>query len=260
MKRAVPQVRILGAPISAINMAGALLWITDQIRHRASGAVCLADVHSVMRARTDPLHARALASADLVTPDGKPLVWIGRLRGLRQISQVCGDDLLSAVCAESAKRGWRNYFYGGAEGVCDRLAEGLQRRHPGLVVAGADAPPFRPLTPSENEAALQIIRDTRPDIVWVGLGCPKQERWIAEHTERLPGMTLIGVGAAFNFHAGDVKRAPRWMRNSGLEWLHRLASEPRRLWRRYLQLAPAFMVLALLEFILRPRRDAVTNP
>jgi N-acetylglucosaminyldiphosphoundecaprenol N-acetyl-beta-D-mannosaminyltransferase len=241
------KVHILGSPVSAIDMPAAISWLSERISRRAGAFVCVADVHSIMRARTDPGHAKALATADLVTPDGTPLVWIARLRDVPQISRVCGPDLMSAACEESLKTAWRHYFYGGAEGVSERLAEALQRRYRGLQVVGTATPPFRALTPAEDEAEVQAICEARPDIVWVGLGCPKQEAWMASHAKRLPGAILIGVGAAFNFHTGDIKRAPRWMRNNGLEWLHRFASEPRRLWRRYLQLAPRFLVLALME-------------
>ncbi len=242
-------VDILGTPVSAIDMDRALRWIGEVVGHLQGRYICVADVHSVMRARSDAGHARVLANADLVLPDGTPLVWIARLRGVRNISRVCGPDLMAAVGAASVHNGWRHFFYGGAEGVAERLASALQAKHPGLQVAGYYSPPFRALTPAEDAEAVRLIVECKPDIVWVGLGCPKQERWMVDHAPQLPMATLIGVGAAFNFHSGDIRRAPAWMRNNGLEWLHRLVSEPRRLWRRYLQLAPAFMFLALAETV-----------
>jgi N-acetylglucosaminyldiphosphoundecaprenol N-acetyl-beta-D-mannosaminyltransferase len=201
----------------------------------------------VVLARDDARHMQALRTADMVVPDGMPLVWIARLRGRSHMRRVCGPDLLRAVCARSVGAGWRHYFFGGAPGVADQLAQRLAERHPGLQVAGTDAPPFRPPTPQELDRALERMRAARPDIVWIGLGCPRQEQWMLENRARLPGTVLIGVGAAFDFETGRVRRAPPWMQKHGLEWLHRLVSEPRRLWRRYLILGPRFAVGSLVE-------------
>jgi N-acetylglucosaminyldiphosphoundecaprenol N-acetyl-beta-D-mannosaminyltransferase len=160
------------------------------------------------------------------------------------------------VCERAAREGWRIYLYGGADGVAQALAERLAKSFPGLEVAGRQTPPFRPLDDDELEAALAEIRAARPHIVWVGLGCPKQEIWMLRNASRLSGCVTIGVGAAFDFHSGRIARAPRWMRDNGLEWLHRLASEPRRLWRRYLVLAPRFIVRAALQSARRRRVGA----
>ena len=250
----VEAVDIVGVPISAIDMTKAIDRLAGWIGKPQSQYVCVADVHSVMVARANPSHMASMRGASMVTPDGMPLVWVGRLLG-RSISRVCGPDLLSMVCAASEPRGWRHYFYGGAPGVVDRLHASLSAKYPKLQIAGTHTPPFRQLSAEEDAAVMHAIAAAKPDILWVGLGCPKQERWMADHVERLPGITLIGIGAAFDFHTNRVERAPLWMQRNGLEWLFRLLSEPRRLWRRYLVLAPQFVWLAgkqVLRNRLRP--------
>ncbi|WP_258043157.1 WecB/TagA/CpsF family glycosyltransferase [Sphingomonas sp. NBWT7] len=189
------------------------------------------------------LHYRA----GLVTPDGMPLVWLAQSRGHLEVGRTSGADLVTELCRESPERRLRHYFYGGKPGVADRMAAALQARFPGLQVAGTYTPPFRALTLEEDAEVTAKIVATRPHIVWVGLSTPTQEFWMRDHVDRIPGATLIGVGAAFDFHTGDVQRAPRWMQRIGLEWLHRLASEPRRLWRRYLVLAPKFVTKVARE-------------
>lgn len=246
------RVEILGVPVSIVDSGSAVATVAAWIKSRQQRSsppryVCACDVHSVMRAQDDQRHMRALRQADMIVPDGTPLVWVSRLRGERRIQRVPGPDLLSAICERSLAEGWTHYFYGGAEGVAGKLAERLSQNYPGLNVAGTQCPPFRALTPEEQERDLTRINASGADIVWIGLGCPKQEIWMLENHERLEGRILIGVGAAFDFHTGRIERAPQWMRNNGLEWLHRLASEPGRLWRRYLLLAPKFVAMSLAE-------------
>lgn len=240
---------ILGVPVSVTSIPATLKIIGRWIAERETRYVCASDVHSIMRAQDDPTHMTALNAADMVLADGVPVVWVSRLRGARAAQRVCGPDLMLAACEHSLKSGWTHYFYGGAEGVAETLAVRLGARFPGLKVVGTECPPFRPLTDGETQAALQRIQDAAPDIVWVGLGCPKQEAWMLQHRAALPGRVLIGVGAAFDFHTGRVTRAPMWMRNAGLEWAHRLASEPARLWRRYLLQAPRFVFANIRELI-----------
>jgi N-acetylglucosaminyldiphosphoundecaprenol N-acetyl-beta-D-mannosaminyltransferase len=186
----------------------------------------------------------------MVLPDGAPVVWISRLRGERKIRRVCGPDFILKLAERSTSLGWRHFFYGGAASVADELARRLQERYSGLIVAGVETPPFRDLTEQELAAAMQRIQHASPSIIWIGLGCPKQEIWMHQNAYKLPGV-MIGVGAAFDFHSGRIKRAPKWMRTFGLEWLHRLLSEPRRLWRRYLYLAPRFIVLNIVGAFLK---------
>jgi len=247
-----PELRavILGVPISIINMQSALDIISSWVSQKQSRFITAVDVHGVMTAQSSPTHLQALRSADMVTPDGLPLVWVGRARGHREMGRVAGPDLIAAVCEQSAVRGWRNYFYGGAPHVVQELSLRLKQSYPGLIVVGVESPPFRPLTDAEKRETARRINESRADIVWVGLGCPKQERWISDMKPLIERAVLIAVGAAFDFHSGNISRAPRWMQRSGFEWLHRLCSEPRRLWRRYLVLAPSFVAMAVRESLI----------
>jgi N-acetylglucosaminyldiphosphoundecaprenol N-acetyl-beta-D-mannosaminyltransferase len=243
----VPRVDVLGVQVSAINVGQALDILDDWITTGSPNYVCVTGVHGVMESRRDERLRDIHNAAGLVTPDGMPLVWWTRARGWGHVSRVYGPDLLLACCERSITTGYRHFFYGGGEGVADLLARRLSRRFPGLIVAGTWTPPFRPLTAEEDEQVVARINETAPDIVWVGLSTPKQEYWMAEHLHRLAAPVLIGVGAAFDFHSGLKRQAPRWMQRGGVEWLFRLASEPRRLWKRYLQNNPAFVWLALEE-------------
>jgi N-acetylglucosaminyldiphosphoundecaprenol N-acetyl-beta-D-mannosaminyltransferase len=241
---------VLGVGISAITMEQALAEITRWVETREQHYVCVTGVHGVIESQRDPELRRIHNRSGLTTPDGIPMVWAGRHAGATHMERVCGPDLMPAVCALAAERGWTSYFYGGAEGVAERLAARLTARFPGLQVAGRMSPPFRPLTPDEDRLVVQRINGAQPDLVWVGLSTPKQERWMAAHVGRLRAPVLLGVGAAFDLHAGLTRQAPSWMQRSGLEWLYRLYREPRRLWRRYLRNNPTF-VLAILRR--RPR-------
>jgi len=253
-------VNVLGVGVSAITMGDALTAIDRWIATAARQYVCVTGVHGVMESQSDPALREIHNRAGLVTPDGMPLVWVSRLRGHGQVERVYGPDLLLACCRESVSKGYRHFFYGGAPGVPERLAARLEERFPGLVVAGTWSPPFGELTPLEEQAAAERINSSDPHIVWVGLSTPKQERWMARQVGRLDAPVLIGVGAAFDFHAGLKRQAPRWMQRSGLEWLFRLGTEPGRLWRRYLINNPRFVWRLLLQSagIVRYDLDAET--
>jgi N-acetylglucosaminyldiphosphoundecaprenol N-acetyl-beta-D-mannosaminyltransferase len=168
------------------------------------------------------------------------MVWAGHRAGASWMRRVYGPDLMLEVCERAVRKGWSSYFYGGADGIPERLGENLSKRFPGLRIAGTHSPPFRPLTPEEDDAIVAAINEAAPDIVWVGLSTPKQERWMAAHVGRLTAPVLVGVGAAFDIHAGTLAQAPRWMQGRGLEWAYRLYREPRRLWRRYFYNNPRF--------------------
>jgi N-acetylglucosaminyldiphosphoundecaprenol N-acetyl-beta-D-mannosaminyltransferase len=243
----VPRVNVLGVGVSALTLQQTLrlidAWIAEGTRHY----ICVTGVHGVMESQRDESLRRIHNAADLVTPDGMPLVWLSRLAGHKQVERVYGPDLLLACCEASESTGHRHYFYGGAPGVPERLVQSLARRFPKLNIAGAESPPFHQLSPDEDAAAVARINDARPDIVWVGLGCPRQERWMNAHVGRLSAAVSIGVGAAFDFVAGVKRQAPRWMQRSGLEWAFRLASEPRRLGLRYLLNNPLFIWKAGLQ-------------
>jgi N-acetylglucosaminyldiphosphoundecaprenol N-acetyl-beta-D-mannosaminyltransferase len=245
----IPQANILGVKVSAITMEMAVHTIEGWIARRESHYVCVTGVHGIMESQRDEGVRRVHNAAGLVTPDGMPLVWLSRLMGFSHVERVYGPDLMLAMCARSVTQGYRHFFYGGAPGVADKLALHLRTRFPTLQVSGTYSPPFRPLTPEEDVAVVQRINAVQPDIVWVGISTPKQECWMREHVGRLSAAVLIGVGAAFDFHAGVKRQAPRWMQQKGLEWLFRLMTEPRRLWRRYLINNSGFLWLVMLQVL-----------
>ena len=238
---------VLGVGICAINMEMALDTIDQWISEKKSNYVTVTGVHGVMESQFNEDLRRIHNEAGMVTPDGMPMVWLGRRRGFEFMDRVYGPDLLLAVCERSPSAGFRHFFYGGNDGVPELLRDKLVERYPGLQVVGTYSPPFRPLTDEEQTAVIDRINDASPDIVWVGLSTPKQERWMAAHVGPLQAPVLIGVGAAFDFHAGLKTQAPRWMQRSGLEWFFRLVSEPRRLWRRYLKYNSQFLFLIALQ-------------
>ncbi len=241
-----PRINILGVGVSIINIDQALECIHGWIKRHEPHYVCVTPAHSIMACTHDP-HLRAIFNhSGLTTPDGMSIVWLLRLKGHHHVRRVYGPDLMNALCRQSLEYGYRHYFYGGAPGVAETLQAKMQEQYPGLQVAGTYCPPFRPLTPEEDIQVMEIIKDSKPDILWVGISSPKQEIWMAEHVERLGIPALIGVGAAFDFLSGNKEQAPRWIQRSGLEWLFRLASEPKRLWRRYVEY-PLFLILILLQ-------------
>lgn len=225
----------------------ALATISRWIEARTPNYVCVTPVHSVMECYKDETVRAIYNQAGLVTPDGMPLVWLVRHHGHRQAGRVYGPDLMLALCEHSLVHGYRHYFYGGEVGVAAQLADTLCSRSPGLQVAGTYTPPFRELCPAEDDDVVKQINATQPDIVWVCLSVPQQERWMAAHLGKLTAPVLIGVGAAFDFHTGRKRQAPRWMQHSGLEWAFRLAAEPKRLWRRYVLGNPHFVYALFLQ-------------
>jgi N-acetylglucosaminyldiphosphoundecaprenol N-acetyl-beta-D-mannosaminyltransferase len=240
---------VVGTWIDSTDPARAVETIAGWIVAGRREYVCVANVHAVMEAHRDPALQAVYNAAGLTVPDGVPLVWTGRALGHSDVRRVYGPDLTLLLCAAAAEKGWPCYFYGGPPGVAERVAAVLASRFAGLRVAGASAPPFRPLDAAEEAAERHRINEAHPAIVFVGLGCPKQERWMAAQRLHLEADVLIGVGAAFDFHAGTVRQAPRWMMSSGLEWLFRLAQEPRRLWYRYLVYNPLFVFYVTLQML-----------
>jgi len=241
------RVNILGVGVMPLDLDRAVGTLDKWRAEGRRDYVCCVAVHGLVVAQEDPAIRRAINGAGLATTDGMPLVWWCRRSGFTQASRVYGPDLMAAVCRVGVERGYRHYFYGGSPAVVERLVANLTQRFPGLIVAGQHSPPFRPLTEEEDAADVAAINAARPDFVWVGLGMPKQEKWIATHVGRIDAAALLGVGAAFDFHAGTKPHAPLWMQRSGLEWLFRLASEPRRLAHRYLVGNTIFVVLLALQ-------------
>lgn len=236
------RVNVLGVGISVLNLRTALDAMAAAVRERRKGYICVTGVHGVMEAQDNAEFKRILNGAFLCTPDGMPMVWAGKLNGHKDMSRVYGPDLMLDVCAWSEASGCRHFFYGGADGVAELLARKLKEKFPRLEVAGTFTPPFRKLNADEENALQEQIRSSRPDILWVGLSTPKQEKFMAEYLPKLDVTLMVGVGAAFDFHTGRVKQAPRWMQRCGLEWFFRLCSEPRRLWKRYLRNNPLFIL------------------
>lgn len=242
---------VVGTPISTTSYEELLGLLHAPPAGRAR-TVAFCNVHSVMSARRDPGLRAALTACDVATPDGVPLVWTLRLTGHPGQQRVYGPDFMELALAEGVARGWRHYLYGATEETLALLRGRIAERWPGADVVGVHAPPFRSQTPQEEEADLAAIRASGAGVVWVGLGMPKQERWIHRVADRLPGTTVLGVGAAFDFLAGTLDQAPDRLQRLGLEWAYRLAKEPRRLWRRY-AVNNLLFVLAALRQLARAR-------
>ena len=240
--------RVLGVRVAAVQIADVISqmdrWIADR---SCCHYIAVTGMHGITEAQHHSDFKDILNSADLVVADGMPLVWLGRLRGFALPRRVYGPELMLDFCAHSATRGRKHFLYGGNPGVADRLASVLRGRFPGLNVVGTCSPPFRALTRSEDDEAVREINQSEADVVWVSLSEIKQDRWMFEHRDRLKSPVLVGIGAAFDFHAGLKKQAPPWMRENGFEWLYRLQQEPRRLWRRYLVYGSEFMYRLALD-------------
>lgn len=243
----VSRANVLGVGVSALNLDLALAAIATAVERKTKGYVCVTGVHGVSEAQHDPEFRAILNRSFLNTPDGMPMVWMGRLQGFRQMGRVYGPDLMLRVCQWTQKQGASHFLYGAAPGVAQDLKGRLEQRFPGLNIAGVYSPPFRPLTEAEEKDLEERVAVARPDLFWVGLSTPKQEKFMARYWQRLEATIFLGVGAAFDFHAGRVKQAPVWMQRSGLEWLFRLGCEPGRLWKRYLTNNPLFVLRALCQ-------------
>ena len=235
-------VDVLDVRVAVTDYAQALDVIDRHLASREPGYVCVCNVHTVMASGEDPELRSALGGSLLNVPDGMPLVWAINALGNSLSDRVYGPELMWRACARAAASGRRFYLYGGRDqDALAQLAENLRASHRGLQIAGGYSPPHRPLTAEERDAVIKEINDAKPDVVWVGIGVPKQEKWMAQMRPHLEAPVLIGVGAAFDFHAGLVPQAPRWFQDAGLEWAYRLVQEPRRLWRRYLRYNPRFI-------------------
>jgi N-acetylglucosaminyldiphosphoundecaprenol N-acetyl-beta-D-mannosaminyltransferase len=237
----LPRANVLGVGLSVINLDSAVDAVTQALERKQKGYVCVTGVHGVSEAQTNPAFRAILNHSFLTTPDGMPMVWMGRLQGFREMGRVYGPDLMLRVCDWTRTRGYKHFLYGGAPGVVEELKQRLERQFPGLQIAGHYTPPFRPLTTDEEAQLARQVAALKPDLFWVGLSTPKQEQFMAKYWQTLDATLFFGVGAAFDFHAGRMRQAPRWMQRCGLEWLFRLLCEPRRLWKRYFKNNPLFL-------------------
>jgi N-acetylglucosaminyldiphosphoundecaprenol N-acetyl-beta-D-mannosaminyltransferase len=253
---AVPpaSVEILGVPLALTDYERTIEWMDATIATGQRGYVCVAAVHTVMACQEDPELRAAVLGSDLTVPDGQPLVWAMNALGHDLSSRVYGPDLMARYCERAALTGARMFLYGGRnQGALVQLALNLRTRYPGLNIVGGYAPPFRALTGEEEDFVLDEINRSQADVVWIGIGVPKQEKWMAAMRGRLRAPVLVGVGAAFDFHAGLVSQAPSWMQSMGLEWAYRLLQEPGRLWRRYLRYNPRFVAGFLRQWLAHRR-------
>jgi N-acetylglucosaminyldiphosphoundecaprenol N-acetyl-beta-D-mannosaminyltransferase len=253
---------VFGVNIDAVQIGTAVARIERWIREArdshirkevASRLVTFTNVHAVMEARRDRVFQQLLNDADMVCPDGMPLVWGAQRFGLDLRQRVCGPDLMLEFCKRTHEKGYSHYFFGGANGIAERLAEKLTKQFPGLRIAGIYSPPFRKLTAEEDRDVVERINSSHADVLWVGLGCPKQELWMQKHRNSINVPVMLGVGQAFDVHAGTLKRAPQWMCDRGLEWAFRLWTEPHRLWMRYLKTNMRFLTLVARHELHRKR-------
>ena len=245
----IDRVNVLGVGVSAINMEMARNAFVWAVQNQRKGYVCVTGVHGVMESQDDPKIRAIHNNAFLVTPDGMPMTWMGRWQGFGQMNRVYGPDLMLEMMQMSCESGFRHFFYGGANGVARELKARMEERFPGIQIVGTYEPPFRALNPEEENDLTRLVAESKPNILWVGLSTPKQEKFMAQYLPKLDVTLMVGVGAAFDFHSGRVKQAPRWIQRSGLEWFFRLCVEPKRLWRRYFKNNPRFIFLAACQLL-----------
>ncbi len=246
---------VLGVRVSAIGLDKAVELACRSIQAGKRGYICLSGVHGVMEAQSDASFQSILNGALLNLPDGMPMTWVGRFQGYAQMDRVFGPDFMKALCQASVGTGYRHFLYGGAPEVARELKQSLERMIPGLLVAGIYTPPFRALTLDEENDLFDLLRESQPHIVWVGLSTPKQERFMAQYASRVQAPLMVGVGAAFDYHTGRISDSPSWIKRAGLQWLHRLLQDPRRLWKRYLRNNPVFLWKISMQ-LLRQRHVA----
>jgi len=255
-------VQVLGSEVDILDLEEAVSVVAGWIEARQAGCrqVVVTGAHGLWEAHCDPQFKKMVNSAALWLPDGIAPVWIARLRGMRPAVRIPGAEFMEAFLAKADMAGYRSFFFGDTEETLARLSHRLQERYPGHQVVGILSPPFHALSPEEDETHVRTINAAKPDVLWVGLGTPKQDRWIYEHLDRLDVPVAVGVGAAFRFLTGQVRRAPDWIGRMGLEWAYRLAKEPRKCWRRCLVQGPQFVAHVLLELAGVTRYEYGTPP
>ena len=245
-KNEIPVCNILGVNIAAINMDWLLDFTDKNIKDLSGDYMCVSNVHTTVTSYEEPDYCAVQNGGIMAIPDGGPLSTVGRKRGFKDMSRTTGPSYMGEIFEISAKKGYRHYFYGSTEQTLEKLYQKLNEQYPGIQIAGMYSPPFRPMTEEEDAAVIEIITQTEPDFVWVGLGAPKQEKWMAAHQGSVKGF-MVGVGAGFDYFAGNIERAPKWMQNSNLEWVYRLLQDPRRLFSRYWHTNTKFIWNAFLR-------------
>mgnify|MGYP001485675364 CR=1 FL=1 len=250
-KNEIPTCNILGVNIAAINMEWLLKYLKENVKNKngnllAGDYICVSNVHTTVISYEDAEYCAVQNGGLMAIPDGGPLSTVGRRRGYKNMSRIAGPSLMEELFKVSVECGYRHYFYGSTEETLKKLHFKLKKKYKGIQIVGMYSPPFRPLTDEEDIAVIKRINETEPDFIWVGLGAPKQEKWMAAHQGKVNGL-MIGVGAGFDYLAGNIKRAPKWMQKSNLEWCYRLIQEPRRLFHRYLHTNTKFIWLAMIR-------------
>lgn len=241
-KSKIPVCNILGVNIAAIDMEWTLDYFKKHIKDLSGDYVCVSNVHTTVTSYEDSEYCHIQNGGIMALADGGPLSSVGRKRGHSKMARVTGPCLMGEIFNISTENGYRHYFYGSTEETLKKLSSKLEEKYPGLQIAGMCSPPFRPLTDEEDEKVVKMINDTNPDFVWIGLGAPKQEKWMAMHQGKIQGL-MVGVGAGFDYYADNIKRAPKWMQSNNLEWLYRLIQDPKRLFSRYLITNTKFLKL-----------------
>lgn len=245
-KNKIPTCNIMGVNIAAINMEWLLKYLNENIDQLHGDYICVSNVHTVVISYEEPDYCAVQNGGLMAIPDGGPLSTVGRKRGYKDMERTTGPNLMGEIFKISAEKSYRHFFYGSKQETLDVLEQKLYESYPGIQIAGMYSPPFRPLTEKENATVIRLINDSRPDFVWVGLGAPKQEKWMSEHQGKIDGL-MIGVGAGFDYYAGNIERAPQWMQRSNLEWVYRLMQDPRRLFNRYWHTNTKFILNAYLR-------------
>jgi N-acetylglucosaminyldiphosphoundecaprenol N-acetyl-beta-D-mannosaminyltransferase len=231
-KSLIPTCNILGVNVAAINMEWLLDFTYKNIKSLSGDYICVSNVHTTVTSYEDKDYCAVQNGGVMAIPDGGPLSSVGQRRGYKDMQRTTGPSYMGEILKVSVEKGYRHYFYGSTEETLEKLYQTLEREYPGIQIAGMYSPPFRPMTEEEDKAIVERINETKPDFVWIGLGAPKQERWMAAHQGKVVGL-MVGVGAGFDYFAGNISRAPRWMQRSNLEWLYRLMQDPKRLFHRY---------------------------
>ena len=245
-KKLIPTCNIMGVNIAAIDMPWLIEFTKKYVKELSGDYLCVSNVHTTVMSYDDPEYCAVQNGGIMAIPDGGPLSSVGRKRGFSEMERTTGPDYMKEILKISAEEGYCHYFYGSTQKTLDKLKRIIEKKYPGVQVAGMYSPPFRPLSKEEDEEIIRMINESQADFVWVGLGAPKQERWMHEHQGRINGF-MIGVGAAFDYEAGNIDRAPMWMQKANLEWLYRLLQEPKRLFKRYFYTNTKFIWNAMIR-------------